>query len=745
MESLSEEDDQFFDTKEYATPVSDSGSDGVENSDSESRVVEGLNRSNLGYEVWIKSPGRIHDRRQNLLKLMGLAQNDGLDEVGSESRDKFGGEFVGNNKVKEIRRLVSRLSFRELRSLSSHSSTSCCSSDIQDVFDMTMDENLVPRIRNLECGTEYDVDEYTQDWLFGRLREAGPDQSMSGDEFERILGQSVLGQSVLIRDIGMTSNKPARSKKVKKGLLTRLGIMANVAVTKQGDTNYVEDDGMLPSSRGKTQISKVRSYRKQSKEFSALYKGQDIVAHEGAILTMKFSPDGQLLASAGEDEIVRIWQVIESHRSDLVHVPDADSSHVYFTANHLGELEPTSVNKFKKSRLKSLRKSEDSACVIFPLNVFKLEEKPLHEFQGHSGEVLDLSWSNSKCILSSSADKTVRLWRVGFNECLQVFSHNNFVTRVQFNPVDENYFISGSVDGKVRSWSISGCKVVDWTDIKEIVTAICYKPDGKGAIIGSIAGDCYFYDTSDNRLQMTDQTSLQGKKKTACRRITAFQFSDGDPTKLIVTTADSHVQIFQGVDLICKYKGLRNAGSQISPSFTSDGAHVVSASEDSFIYIWDSRRGPVSSQVQSKMSCERFFSNNASLAIPWCGTPSENALPCLSATSSDQDSGIMVMYSTENGQECNSPVLNSPRNRPISLGFSDPFSRKVATWPEEKLMTSSNSLKVSSTTTKSDFMFLKTACQNMAGSTHAWGSVILSAGWDGRIRVFQNFGLPIYS
>lgn len=53
------------------------------------------------------------------------------------------------------------------------------------------------------------------------------------------------------------------------------------------------------------------------------------------------------------------------------------------------------------------------------------------------------------------------------------------VTCIQFNPMDENYFISGSIDGKIRIWDISRCRVVDWTDVKEIVTAVCYRPDGK--------------------------------------------------------------------------------------------------------------------------------------------------------------------------------------------------------------------------------------------------------------------------
>ena len=53
------------------------------------------------------------------------------------------------------------------------------------------------------------------------------------------------------------------------------------------------------------------------------------------------------------------------------------------------------------------------------------------------------------------------------------------VTCVAFNPVDDNYFISGSFDGKVRIWDVSHCRVVDYTDVRDIVTAVCYRPDAK--------------------------------------------------------------------------------------------------------------------------------------------------------------------------------------------------------------------------------------------------------------------------
>jgi len=53
------------------------------------------------------------------------------------------------------------------------------------------------------------------------------------------------------------------------------------------------------------------------------------------------------------------------------------------------------------------------------------------------------------------------------------------VTCIQFNPVDEDYFISGSIDGKVRIWTIPDSQVVDWTDVRDIVTSVCYRPDGQ--------------------------------------------------------------------------------------------------------------------------------------------------------------------------------------------------------------------------------------------------------------------------
>jgi hypothetical protein len=60
------------------------------------------------------------------------------------------------------------------------------------------------------------------------------------------------------------------------------------------------------------------------------------------------------------------------------------------------------VDREKKGKFKSMLTS-DSACVIFPQKVFQISDKPIHEFFGHRGEVLDLSWSKDKVSSYSTA------------------------------------------------------------------------------------------------------------------------------------------------------------------------------------------------------------------------------------------------------------------------------------------------------------------------------------------------------
>ncbi|GJN12998.1 hypothetical protein PR202_ga31331 [Eleusine coracana subsp. coracana] len=345
---------------------------------------------------------------------------------------------------------------------------------------------------------------------------------------------------------------PKTVERRRNGWLWRLGLRVGVI-------NHGADEASTSSSdsgqigMGRYERVKVHSYRKRSKELCALYQGQVIKAHNGAILTMKFSPDGQFLATGGDDGVVRVWDVMQSE--DFT-IPMDDPSSVYLKAHVKCGLAPVNIKNVRKSKIKGMKQSSESACVVIPTTVFQISEEPLHEYHGHCGDVLDLSWSNNKQLLSASTDKTVRLWEIGSANCITVFPHSNFVTCVQFNPANENHFISGSIDGKIRVWDSLRCSVVDWADVRDIITAVCYRHDGKVAVIGTITGNCRFYDASDKLLRFETQITLNGKKKSSLKRIIAFEFCPSNPSKLMVTSADSKIKILYGTNVTQSYSGM---------------------------------------------------------------------------------------------------------------------------------------------------------------------------------------------
>nr|GMC97936.1 WD repeat-containing protein 44-like [Ipomoea batatas] len=714
----------FFDSHEEEEISSDSDSDCYESNFS-TRDANGV----LGYEIWTKNPESVDERRSRLLKWMGLG-SDWSTTNKDESNDSCSDEIKMDDRTRDNGDTVLANSDSEDNFFSGRFSQSSPSNEASELAqDDAEVENCSWKIRNLDDGSEFVVDEMGQDGTLSRLREVRSNKVVTVEELQTALGSSALVQKLLRRDSKQSDNGVTK-KKYKTSWLQKLASVAHL------DDKSHKTKGAHLNSKGSikagTSIQRVRvhAYKKHSKELSSLYTAQEFHAHKGSILTMKFSPDGEYLASAGKDGIVRVWKVDAAEAPKDLNNQDVDPSCLYFSLSHLSKLASLEIDKEKIGQLKKSksRKSSESACVILPPKVFRILEQPVHEFHGHVDEVLALSWSRNGYLLSSSVDKTARLWQVGHDQCLGVYPHNNYVTCVEFNPVDDNYFISGSIDGKVRLWEVQRCRVIDWTDVKEIVTAVCYFPDGKGGIVGSMDGNCIFYDLVGTRLQMGSQVSLQTRK-----RITGFQFCPNDVSKIMVTSADSQVKILHGSNIICKFKGSRNSGSQVPATFTSDGKHVISISEDSNVYIWSytSQDQTASNKKTEKnvWSSESFFSNEASIAIPWCGF--------------ETNSATLPGRALANGDINERRLSSSPDCFSLSRSFFlDSLNKGSATWPEEKLLDRSP-VTVSPSISKPDYKILKNAWQSAFSSPNLWGLVVVTAGLDGVIRTFLNYGLPI--
>lgn len=178
---------------------------------------------------------------------------------------------------------------------------------------------------------------------------------------------------------------------------------------------------------------------------------------------------------------------------------------------------------------------------------------------------------------------------------------------------------------------------------------------------------------------------------------------------------------------------MKCSGTQVSASFTSDGKHVMSITEHSNVYIWNyANQKQTSKSVKSISAHESFFSHNASVAISWNGLKTKAA-----------GGGQILEHRPLHQQEDSDPKSDSalPDCLPLGRGlFLDVLSKASATWPEEKLLyTSQIAAAVSPLTSRPEFKFLK----NAFCSPHLWGLVVVTAGWDGCIKTFLNHGLPI--
>ena len=374
MESCcQEEGDPFFDTREeFSDSASDCSVD-FRSSDGDS--------DSFGYGFWIKNPQSVNERREKFFRWMDL----GLDRNWIAGEDSGPGN-VCRDRIKIDTSRVTENGGAVLRSSvpDEIQSSMCFRSSGEELLAGGIREGILSRrIKNLDDGTEFVVDELDDN---GMPREVGSDRLVSVEEFQRAIGLSHFVQQHLRREGEDVSTSVDMQKKVKRGWFRRLGAVACV-LDRQGQA------GCAHSTVGaKTRRVRVYPYKKRTKELSSLYKGREFAAHKGPILTMKFSLDGRYLASGGEDGIVRVWKVIEDESSKEVDIEDSDPSSVCFTVNDLSELTPLDVDKEKKDK-KRLRRSSDSTCVIIPPKVFRISEKPLHAFRGHSGDILDLSWS----------------------------------------------------------------------------------------------------------------------------------------------------------------------------------------------------------------------------------------------------------------------------------------------------------------------------------------------------------------
>jgi len=368
------------------------------------------------YDVWISEPTSVEERRRLLLQRLGLASDPPPPSPPRRSpsppvsapasppapaeEPRSGGGGLGRPPL--------------ARNPSSSGGEQQC------------------RIRNLDDGTEFEVGEVHEEEV---VREVGTGRHLTFEEFELCVGRSPIVHELMKRTTTAASASasdhaaPASSRPRRKaggGWLRGIRQLAGtVAYGRRGADDRdkekerearrlssATDDSLDGSGSRNVGRVRVRQYGKTCKELTGLFMTQELAAHSGSVWCINFSLDGRYLATAGEDRVIHVWEVCEGDRkgellgeasvakengggcSPFLAVVGNDSPEI--SALSLSCADGGYVDKKRRPRKQSNRKSVGSDHLVVPECVFGFRDKPVCSLLGHAADVLDLSWSKSQ-------------------------------------------------------------------------------------------------------------------------------------------------------------------------------------------------------------------------------------------------------------------------------------------------------------------------------------------------------------
>ncbi|KAG0648662.1 putative WD repeat-containing [Hyphodiscus hymeniophilus] len=473
-------------------------------------------------------------------------------------------------------------------------------------------------------------------------------------------------------------------------------------------TSSIGANGYIPQHKEPPRYIKVRAHNKKEKEFNRMFLAQELTgtAHEasdekvpgltiseaaahnghklskppktsGAVWATEFSKDGKYFAAAGRDQVVRVWAVIST--------PEERHSH---------------------------EQEEDSEMLSAP--VFR--SKPIREFQGHTGDILDLSWSKNNFLLSSSMDKSVRLWHISRDECLCTFKHKDFVTSIAFHPKDDRFFLAGSLDSVLRLWSIPDKSVAFWNQLPDLITAVAFTPDGKTAMAGVLSGLCLFYETEGLKyhtqihVRSSRGKNAKGSKITGIRTMSFPPDNPEGDMKVLITSNDSRIRMynFRDKSLEMKFRGHENTCSQINASFSDDAHYVICGSEDRKAYIWSTETADTENKDKRPVE---FFEAHSDMVTAAIIAPAKSRQ--LLSASGDP------IYDL-----CNPP--------PVTL-----LSREESNASSMPQTGNSSEKRLSDPISDSQFKKPEESPAYIARCNHLDGNIIITADYLGGIKVFR--------
>jgi serine/threonine protein kinase len=286
--------------------------------------------------------------------------------------------------------------------------------------------------------------------------------------------------------------------------------------------------------------------------------------HTGPVGWVVFSPDSRLLASAGGEGAVTIWNAATGLAVRTMKAHE----------------KPVTCLAFRTDGKQLASASMDATVKIWDVAT----GKGVHILHGHVGWVWGVAFSpDGRRLASAGADKTVHIWnaRTGKQE-RTLKGHVNWVSSLAFS-ADGKRLASASGDRTVKIWDTARWKVIrSLLGHATPVSCVTFSPDGKTLASGGGGtgkGELLLWDLSSGVAATTVPDS---------RRVTSVAYSP-DGRRLLSGGFDRKVKLWDvktGLKLLtlsCHLRAVTKA------AFSPDGRRIASSSMDTTVKLWDAQ------------------------------------------------------------------------------------------------------------------------------------------------------------